>query len=142
MRASDRRKKVWTESRRARFHSVHGRIHCPERGPTQCLDGSVRGNRWTNARLVRRAGLPFVRRNLGCFRVYRPGLVWLFSKSVQSDSGGNARRWANRHGIVTVALVAGIRDTSVVRLEVPEFYRLADGFPVAATDLFAFPQTN
>src|SRR5205823_13722430 len=106
------------------------------------LDRSMRRNRRTNGRIVRRAGLQCIRRDLRRAPFYRTRLVRLFSELIQSDAGRNARRRTHRDRPVALALVARFRLASLVRMEVSELRCLAHRASVAAAHLFAFPETD
>src|SRR5213080_3292060 len=102
----------------------------------------MRGNRRADAWHFRRAGVQFVRRAVWRAAFYRARLVWLFSKFVQLDSCWHPRRWPDRKRAVALALVAGFCIASLVRMEVSEFYCLADRASVPAAHLFVIPKTD
>ena len=82
MRASHCRQKIWAQSRRAGFHSIHGRVHRVERSAAQRVDGSLRRHRRPDARFVRRVRLQFDRRSRRHSDFLRARLVRLFSEPV------------------------------------------------------------
>src|SRR2546423_2436268 len=142
MRALNRREKIRTQSRRAGLHPIYGRFHSAERSAEERLDGSVRRNRWTDAWLNRRVGVQRHRRAVRHSDFFCARLVWLFSESVQSHSGRHVGRWANRDCPFALALAAGIRGAALVRLEISELYRLADGHRIFPACRFTVSQTD
>src|SRR6266496_1180306 len=106
------------------------------------MDGGMCGYRRPDAGHAWRVAVQFARRSLPRATFYRARLVWLFPEPLQSDAGRDARWRADRDCIVALALAAGIRVATLVRVEVSELYCLADRASVAAPDLFVVPQTN
>ena len=81
-------------------------------------------------------------RNIRRSYFFRARLVRLFPESLQSDAGGNAGWWPNRNRVITLALVARIRRAALVRVEIPELYRLADGDCFFAANHLVVPKTD
>src|SRR5207248_4397741 len=69
-------------------------------------------------------------------------LVRLFFELIQSDAGRYPRRRTHRDCLVALALVAGIRSASLVRVEISKFHCLVDRTFLATADLFTFPKTH
>src|SRR4030095_14772663 len=103
---------------------------------------SMRGHWRPDAGELWRIGLQRLRRNLRRTAFHCARVVWVFSQFVQPDSGRYARRRSHRNCAIALALVTGFCIASLVRMEVSEFYRLADRASIAAPDLLAVPQTN
>src|SRR5262245_8796408 len=102
----------------------------------------MRRNWRSNAGELWRFGLQLPGGSLRSTAFHCPRLVWVFSQSVQPDSGRDARWRAHRDRALALALVARIRCFALVRMEISELHYLVDRAVIAAADLFAFPQTN
>src|SRR5947199_5678705 len=69
-------------------------------------------------------------------------MVRLFSESVQSHPGRDARRWAHRDSVIPLVLVARLCIAHLVWMEISKLHYLANRTFVAAANLFSLPETN
>src|SRR5262245_51954633 len=69
-------------------------------------------------------------------------MVRIFSESVQSHPGRNARWRTYRYGVVALVVVARFCGARLVWMEISKLHHLANSSSITATDLFTLSQAN
>src|SRR4029079_3424024 len=131
--------KNWVESRRTSVYSVYGRVHRAQGSAAERVDGSVRRYRWAAARKHGCISLQRVRRILRRTDFHRPGMVCIFSESIQPHPRRNARWRTYRDRVVALVVVARFCITRLVWMEISKLHYLANCPSVGAEGLFAIP---
>src|SRR5437762_3050289 len=103
------------------------------------MDGSVRRDRRSAARKLGCIGLQRVGRILRRSNFHRSGMVRIFSESIQSHPGRNARRRTYSYSVVALVVAARLCVARLFWMEISKLRYLANCSSVAAEGLFTLP---